>query len=103
LARLRLLRAGERSTLESEELGLEELLRQRRAIDRDEGPRRRGDRWWMNRAMTSLPVPDSPCRHVVASVAATCVARADDVTPGRRVPTGRQITAAIAVDEIGRR
>ena len=36
LARLRLLRARESSTLESEELGLEELLRQRRAIDRDE-------------------------------------------------------------------
>ena len=36
LARLRLLRASERSTLESEQLGLEELLRQRRAIDRDE-------------------------------------------------------------------
>src|SRR4029453_17945049 len=36
LTRLRLLRAGERSTLESEELGLKELLWQRRAIDRGE-------------------------------------------------------------------
>ena len=34
----------------------------------------------MNRAMTSLPVPDSPCRHVVASVAATWVARFSGVT-----------------------
>src|SRR6185436_14011895 len=36
LARLRLLCASECAALESEELGLEELLRQRCAIDRDE-------------------------------------------------------------------
>ena len=28
----------------------------------------------MNRATTSFPVPDSPCRNTVAWVAATCVA-----------------------------
>src|SRR4029077_7541578 len=36
LARLRLLRAGERAPLVPEQLGLEELLGQRRAVDRDE-------------------------------------------------------------------
>src|SRR6202008_470756 len=36
LARLRLLCASERAALESEQLGLQEVLRQRRAIDRDE-------------------------------------------------------------------
>ena len=29
----------------------------------------------MNRAITSLPVPDSPCSETVVSVAATCIAR----------------------------
>ena len=88
LARLRLLRAGKGAALEAEQLGLEELLRQRRAIDRDERAAPRGERWWMNRAMTSLPVPDSPCRHVVASVAATCVARLITSRHAGDVPTG---------------
>src|ERR1700730_1304663 len=31
------------------------------------GPRPRGEARWMNRATTSFPTLDSPCRHVVAS------------------------------------
>src|SRR5712671_4049319 len=38
------------------------------------GPRRRGEARWMNRPTTSFPTPDSPCRHVVVSVAATWIA-----------------------------
>src|SRR5215831_11732356 len=36
------------------------------------GPRARGDRRWMARASSSLPVPVSPVIKTVASVAATC-------------------------------
>src|SRR5262245_10450903 len=39
------------------------------------GPFLRGDAAWMKRAMTSFPVPDSPCRQVVTSVTATRAAR----------------------------
>ena len=59
------------------------------------GPRHRGERWWMNRAMTSLPVPDSPCRHVVASVAATCVARRMTSRQASERPTGASNVSAI--------
>ena len=38
------------------------------------GPRLRADARWMNRATTSLPVPDSPVKSTVVSVGATCVA-----------------------------
>ena len=57
----------------------------------------------MNRAMTSLPVPDSPCRHVVASVAATCVARLMTSRHACDVPMGASICRPASIDEIGRR
>src|SRR6185503_20124036 len=67
------------------------------------GPRHRGDSWWMNRAMTSLPVPDSPCRHVVASVAATCVARLMTSRQVSDMPTGSSVWRPLSLEEIGRR
>src|SRR5262249_5434533 len=53
------------------------------------GPCRRGDDEWMKRAMTSFPVPDSPCRHVVTSVAATRAARSMPSDHALDVPTRR--------------
>src|SRR5262249_29766475 len=43
----------------------------------------------MKRAMTSFPVPDSPCRHVVTSVAATRAARSMTSDHALDVPTRR--------------
>src|SRR5215471_11468436 len=51
------------------------------------GPCRRGDDAWMKRATTSLPVPVSPCRHVVTSVAATRAARSTTSHHTLDVPT----------------
>ena len=35
------------------------------------GRSRRGESWWMARAKSSFPVPDSPCSKTVESVGAT--------------------------------
>src|SRR5262245_25149632 len=51
------------------------------------GPCLRGDEAWMKRATTSFPVPDSPCRHVVTSVAATRAARSRTWHHAFDVPT----------------
>src|SRR5262249_28714696 len=53
------------------------------------GPFLRGDDAWMKRARISFPVPDSPCRHVVTSVAATRAARLTASHHGLDVPTRR--------------
>src|SRR5215470_10238038 len=53
------------------------------------GPCLRGDDEWMKRAMTSFPVPDSPCRHVVTSVGATRAARSMTSDHALDVPTRR--------------
>src|SRR5262245_7256412 len=53
------------------------------------GPDLRGDDEWMKRATTSFPVPDSPCRHVVTSVAATRAARSMTSDHAWDVPTRR--------------
>ena len=42
----------------------------------------------MNRATTSLPVPDSPCRNTVDCVAATCVASREHVAPAGGLADG---------------
>src|ERR1700730_14710302 len=52
------------------------------------GPRRRGEARWMNRATTSFPTPDSPCRHVVVSVAATWIALLSTSHQAGDWPTG---------------
>ena len=51
-------RAGERPLLVPEELGLDQLVGDRRAVDLDERPARsRDDARWIARATSSLPVP----------------------------------------------
>ena len=67
-------RAGEGAALVAEQLGLEQLLGQRRAVQRDERPAGRGDARWRKRATTSLPVPDSPSQQHRGLGAATWVA-----------------------------
>ena len=53
--------AGERALLVAEQLALEQRLGERAAVDLDErAARARRERWWMARATSSLPVPDSP-------------------------------------------
>ena len=53
--------AGEGALHVAEELGLEQVLRDRRAVDRDEGARSaRSLSAWIARATSSLPVPLSP-------------------------------------------
>src|SRR5262249_15968325 len=52
------------------------------------GPFLRGDDAWMKRARISFPVPDSPCRHVVTSVAATRAARLTASHHPLDLPTG---------------
>ena len=61
-------RAGERALLVAEQLGLEELLGQRRAVDRDERlSARAASPGGSRRETTSLPVPDSPVMSTVVS------------------------------------
>ena len=102
LARLRLLRAGERATLESEELGLEELFRQRRAIDRDE---RTAPSW---RALVDEPRDDFLARARLALQARRRVGRChlrrapDDFTPRMRCAEGASTCRPSTIDEIGR-
>ena len=55
------------------------------------GPRRRADARWMNRATTSLPVPDSPVSSTVVSVSATCVARLSTSRHSGDWPTTRTV------------
>ena len=65
--------AGERALLVAEQLALEQLGRQRRAVHLHErlGPCR-GERWWIARATSSLPTPLSPRISTVTSLSATC-------------------------------
>jgi hypothetical protein len=103
LARLRLLGASERSALESEEFGLEELLRQRRAIDRDE-----------RAAPSRRPLVDEPRDDFLAGARLALKARRRfgrchlrralaHVTPRMDVPMGASICRPASIDEIGRR
>ena len=62
----------------------------------------RADAAWMNRATTSLPVPDSPVTSTVVSVEATCVAlrstsrhSTDSPTTRRWVPAARLIDPSL--------
>ena len=54
----------------AEELGLEQRLGQRAAVDRDERRSLRGELKWIARATSSLPVPDSPVISTVLLVGA---------------------------------
>ena len=60
------LRAGERAALVAEQLRFEQVLRDRRGVDRDERPAARGLCLCSARATSSLPVPDSPVISTVA-------------------------------------
>ena len=54
-------RAGEGALHVAEELALEQVLRDGAAVDGDERARcARGERRWISRATSSLPVPVSP-------------------------------------------
>ena len=64
-------RAGEGAAGVAEELALEQLGRDRRAVERDEERSRRGLRSWMARATSSLPVPVSPVISTLLFVGAT--------------------------------
>src|SRR6185436_6733031 len=55
----------------------------------------RGDAAWMNRATTSLPVPDSPEMSTVVSVAATCVAPRRTPRHSTDSPTVRRWVPAV--------
>ena len=90
LARLGLLRARERAALVAEQLRLEQLLRQRGAVQRDERSLASArDARWMNLATTSFPVPDSPVTSTVVSVLATCAALFSTSSHSADSPTTR--------------
>ena len=64
--------AGERALLVAEQLGLEQVLLERRAVHLDEVARRcRSELWWMAPAISSLPVPVSPRISTVVLLFAT--------------------------------
>ena len=65
-------RAGEGALHVAEELALEQVLGDGAAVDGDERrPARAGERRWISRAISSLPVPVSPVMSTEMSVAAT--------------------------------
>ena len=68
--------AGEAAADVPEELGLEQRVGDRRAVDGDEGWLRAAEWAWMYCATTSLPTPLSPVMKTLASPAAARVARA---------------------------
>ena len=69
-------RAGERAAHVTEQLRLEQRLRNRAAVDRDEAVARAAALlWWIARAASSLPVPVSPVISTVLDVAATVSSR----------------------------
>ena len=99
LTGLGLLRARERAALVAEQLRLEQLLGQAAQFRATNGRFLRADAAWMNRATTSLPVPDSPVTSTVVSVEATCVAlrstprhSTDSPTTRRWAPASRRST-----------
>jgi hypothetical protein len=63
--------AGERALGVAEQLALEQVGRQRRAVDRAERPGGRGEQPCSARATSSLPEPVSPRTSTVSSLAAT--------------------------------
>ena len=81
-------RAGERASLGAEELGLDERLRDRRGVHRDErpvAPPRQGVE--RARATSSLPVPLSPASRTVASVPASFSTLPVELLHRRAAPT----------------
>ena len=64
--------AGERALLVAEQRRLDQLLRDRAAVEHDERLAAcASTRWWMPRAIISLPVPVSPVMSTVSSDGAT--------------------------------
>ena len=94
--------AGERAALVAEELGLERLLGKRGAVKRDKRTLLRAEARCRKRATTSLPVPDSPSRSAVVSVAATWVACNEHLAPRCRFADDAAIAGA-GVELLGER
>ncbi len=67
--------ARERAALVAEQLALDELRGQRRAVDGHEGPAWRSELTWIALENSPFPVPVSPRRSTVASVCAASVTR----------------------------
>ena len=86
--------AGEAAASVAEELGFEQGLGDRRAVDGDERLVRAGRMRVNNWATTSLPTPLSPVMNTLASPAAARVARARTCRMGLLMSTRR----AAAVD-----
>ena len=84
-------RAGEGAGSVAEQLGLDQRLGHRRAVDRDERLPRARARWWMARASSSLPVPVSPCSSSgdVAVEHAAGARRSPPASRRRRCPARR--------------
>ena len=75
-------RAGERALFMAEELALDQLRRNRRAIDFDERLVAAAAGAWIARATSSLPVPVSPRIRTVASVCATSLTSWSSLSSG---------------------
>ena len=106
-------RAGERALLVAEQLGLDQLLGDRGAVDLHErAPRAGPSRAWIARATSSLPVPFSPwirTRPVVGAAVAICStqrpdgrALADDLGPLDRGARAGSRSRARAARDRGR-
>jgi len=67
-------RAGERAARMSEELGFEQVRGDGTAVTATNAISRRRLAWWIARASSSLPVPDSPKIRTLASESATSFA-----------------------------
>ena len=85
-------RAGERAPHVAEQLALDQLVRDRRAVDRHELAGARRERAWRRRAATSLPVPVSPVSStgidVGAARSSSASTRARRRRCARRSPAG---------------
>ena len=101
--------AGEGAALEAEQLRLEQLGRQRRAVDLDErAARAAATRRGCARATSSLPVPLSPRISTVTSVSATRsissrTSRICSLVPSSSPRTAHAATAARQVSSERRR
>ena len=98
LSGLCLLRAGERPRSKPNSSDSSSCSGRAAQLSATNGPSARFEAWWMNRATTSFPVPDSPTRRTVVSVEATCVAALSTSCHCGDGPTIRPVLAASSSD-----
>jgi hypothetical protein len=86
-------RAGERAARVAEELALDQRVGNGGEVVRKEWALARGLVWWSARAISSFPVPVSPCTKTVAGLGARAAMRTPRSRRGRLHPARPRVPA----------